>query len=139
MWYRPLVDRTAEDQPVIAALTTLVDEHSRWGFWLCYDRLRVLGHPWTWKRVYRVYCALRLNLKRRGKKRLPTRPRVPLEAPAILNHRRDGPHTFVLSWCVGIAVLGLQGNMTGKPAVNEVGAFGPVPCDHADRLERSLR
>ena len=71
---------------MIAALTTLVDQHSRWGFWLCYDRLRALGHPWNWKRVYRVYCALRLNLKRRGKKRLPNRPRVPLEAPAILNH-----------------------------------------------------
>jgi hypothetical protein len=31
--------------------------------------LRALGHPWHWKRVYRVYGALRLNRKRRGKKR----------------------------------------------------------------------
>ena len=68
------------------ALRALVEANSRWGFWLCFDRLRALGHPWNWKRVYRVYCALRLNLKRRGKKRVLTRPRVPLEAPAVLNH-----------------------------------------------------
>lgn len=85
-WYRPPTDRAAVDQPVGDALLALVKEHSRWGFWLCYDRLRALGHPWNWKRVYRVYCALRLNLKRRGKKRVLTRPRVALEALAVLNH-----------------------------------------------------
>jgi len=70
---------------VIDALLALVEVSPQWGFWLCRDRLRGLGHGWNWKRIYRVYCALGLNLKRRGKKRLPTRPRVPLEAPAILN------------------------------------------------------
>jgi putative transposase len=85
-WYRPPVARTTQDEPVSGALLALVEENSRWGFWLCYDRLRALGHPWNWKRVYRVYCALRLNLKRRSKKRVLTRPRVALEAPAILNH-----------------------------------------------------
>lgn len=85
-WYRPPVDRTTQDEPVREALRALVEENSRWGFWLCYDRLRALGHPWNWKRVYRAYCALRFNLTRRGKKRVLTRPRVPLEAPALLNH-----------------------------------------------------
>ena len=84
-WYRPAGDRSARDQPVIDALVALVDRNSRWGFWLCYDRLRALGHGWNWKRVYRVYCALRLNLKRRRKKRVLTRPRLALEAPPILN------------------------------------------------------
>ena len=70
---------------MIDALMALVDRHTRWGFWLCYDRLRALGHGWNWKRVYRVYCALRLNLKRRRKKQLPPRAPVPLAAPAILN------------------------------------------------------
>jgi hypothetical protein len=32
-----------------------------------------------------------------------------------------------------------KGKVTGESTINEVGAFGPVPCDHADRLERSLR
>ncbi len=84
-WYRPEVDQAHRDEPVVAALLAVVDRHSRWGFWLCYDRLRALGHGWNWKRVYRVYKALRLNLKRRGKKRVLTRPRLALEAPAVLN------------------------------------------------------
>lgn len=84
-WYRPGQDRGAQDQPVVEALLQLVERHTRWGFWLCFDRLRELGHVWNWKRVYRVYCALRLNLPRRRKKRVLTRPRLAMEAPATLN------------------------------------------------------
>lgn len=69
----------------MAALLALVERHTKWGFWLCFDTLRQQGHWWNWKRVYRVYCALRLNRPRRGKKRVLTRPRLALEAPAILN------------------------------------------------------
>jgi len=39
----------------------------------------------AYKRVHRVYCALRLNLPRRTKRRVPTRPRQPLDAPPVLN------------------------------------------------------
>jgi putative transposase len=63
---------------VIAALTTLVAEQSRWGGWKCDDRLRLDGHPWNHKQLWRVYCQLRLNLPRRTKKRLPVRLRQPL-------------------------------------------------------------
>lgn len=84
-WYRPAQDRSAKDAPVIDALTDPVARHTRWGFWLCFDTLRSTGHFWNWKRVYRVYCALRLNLPRRGKKRVLRRPRLALEAPAVLN------------------------------------------------------
>ena len=84
-WYRPGQDRAAHDAPLIEALTTLVAAHTKWGFWLCFDTLRGRGHPWNWKRVYRVYRALRLHLPRRGKKRVLTRPRLALEAPAVLN------------------------------------------------------
>ncbi len=77
-YYRPLVDWARRDASVIAALTTLVAAKSRWGFWKCCDRLRNLGHPWNHKRLWRVYCQLRLNLPRRTKKRLPVRLRQPL-------------------------------------------------------------
>lgn len=77
-YYRLPVNWARRDAPVIAALTTLVAAKSRWGFWKCCDRLRLIGHPWNHKRLWRVYCQLRLNLPRRTKKRLPVRFRQPL-------------------------------------------------------------
>jgi putative transposase len=71
---------------VIDALTALVAQHARWGFWKCYAWLRAQGHHWNHKRVHRVYCALRLNLARRTTRRVPKRPRQPLAAAAVLNH-----------------------------------------------------
>ena len=70
---------------MIAALGDMVVKRPRWGFWKCYDRMRIEGYPWNHKRVHRVYCALRLNLPRRTKRRLPTREPLPLEAPGALN------------------------------------------------------
>jgi putative transposase len=55
------------------------------GFWKCYRRMRRQGRPWNHKRVHRVYCALKLNLPRRAKRRLPKRLRQPLDAPPVLN------------------------------------------------------
>lgn len=77
-YYRPLVEGAQRDAPVIAALTAVVAAHPRWGFWKCFDRLRLDGHPWNHRRLWRVYCQLRLNLPRRTKKRLPVRLRQPL-------------------------------------------------------------
>ena len=84
-WYRPRRDRLDRDAGVIEALTTQVAANGRWGFWKLFDRLHNLGYPWNHKRVYRVYCALRLNRARRTKRRVPHRPRVPLSAPPTLN------------------------------------------------------
>ena len=47
--------------------------------------LRRAGHPWDHKRVCHVYCALNLNLRRKGKKRLPSRNPEPLVVPADMN------------------------------------------------------
>ena len=83
--YRPPVDDPGRDAVVIAALQAVVQANPRWGFWKCFDRLRLLGHRWNHKHVYRVYCALRLNLVRRTTRRIPTRIRQPLDAPPVLN------------------------------------------------------
>lgn len=84
-YYRPLQDRLDRDAEIIAALTALVAELPQWGFGLCFLHLRNAGHRWNRKRVLRVYRQLRLHLPRRAKKRVPTRVRQPLDAPAILN------------------------------------------------------
>jgi len=78
-YYRPVVDWARRDAPVIEALTTLGATRPRWGFWKYVDRLRLTGHRWNHKRLWRVYCQLRLNLPRRTKKRLPVRPVHPMD------------------------------------------------------------
>lgn len=83
-YYR--VPQARDDGEVIGALNALVERHPRWGFWLCFDALRLAGHRWNHKRVYRVYKAMGLNLPRRKKRRLPDRPRQPLDAPELVNH-----------------------------------------------------
>ena len=84
-YYRPVADRAARDAEVVTALTEIVTVELRWGFWKCFDRLRQMGRRWNHKRVYRVYCQLRLNQKRRAKRRLIQRPRQPLDVPRQIN------------------------------------------------------
>ncbi|WP_371416979.1 IS3 family transposase [Malikia spinosa] len=83
--YKPTVDWSAKDAPVIAALNEMVSQRSRWGFWKCFHRLRADGHGWNHKKVHRVYCAIKLNLPRKAKKRVVTRERQPLVAHKVLN------------------------------------------------------
>ena len=73
------------DAANIDVLQDLVAEHTWWGFWKCDDRMRRDGHSWNHKRVYRVYCARRLNLPRRTRRRVPPRCRQALVAPTRLN------------------------------------------------------
>ena len=84
-FYKPTVDRLSKDAPVVDALNEIVSKRARWGFWKCFTRLRADGKPWNHKRVYRVYCDMRLNLKRKAKKRLTTRERQPLLQTNELN------------------------------------------------------
>ncbi len=84
-YYRPPRSQLGRDLDVVGALNEVVARHARWGFWKCFYRLRRAGHHWNHKRVHRVYCALRLNLPRRTKRRVPARLRQPLVAPARLN------------------------------------------------------
>lgn len=80
-FYKIPVAATERDADIIKALNDLVERHARWGFWKCFGALRNRGYAWNHKRVYRVYCELRLNQKRRTKRRLPERIRQPLLVP----------------------------------------------------------
>ena len=74
-YYEP---KLTDDDEIIDVLNALVERHHWWGFPKCFKRLRKLGHRWHHKRVYRVYTELKLNLRRKGKKRLPNRNPEPL-------------------------------------------------------------
>lgn len=84
-WYQHSQDSLDQDQELIEALNRTVEKHLRWGFWKCYDYLRLNGFGWNHKQVWRVYRKLKLNLPRRTKRRLQ-RERVPLEITAEVNH-----------------------------------------------------
>ena len=84
-YYKLGLDRAARDAEVIAALQAIVVVEQRWGFWKCHDRLRALGYAWNHKRLWRVYCQLRLNLPRRTKRRVPHRIRQPLLVEPRMN------------------------------------------------------
>jgi len=79
--YRPVVDWLERDRSVVEALSELAEKKPGLGFWKLFRRLRRMGHEWNHKRVYRVYCLLKLNLRRRTKKRVPVRDPMPLLVP----------------------------------------------------------
>lgn len=80
--YQP---KPKNDEKVIALLQELVDKHPAIGFWKCFHRIRRMGYKWNHKRVYRVYTALKMNIRRRHKKRLPARIKQSLFQPESIN------------------------------------------------------
>lgn len=82
-YYRPGRPAAERDAAVIDALNGLVEHQPRRGFWKYFKTLKRQGRGWNHKRVYRVYCAMRLNQQRRAKRRVPQRERVPLTVPDL--------------------------------------------------------
>ena len=82
MHYQSVKDDTA----VAAKLQSLSVSHPVEGFWKCYYRLRNSGEAINHKRLHRIYKQMDLPLRRKGKKRLPTRVKEPLEQPAHFTH-----------------------------------------------------
>jgi putative transposase len=80
--YKP---KPSDDTEVIYELGKLVEEHPSIGFWKSYHRLRRAGKTWNHKRVYRVYTQMKLNIRRRAKKRLPARVKQALFQPSAAN------------------------------------------------------
>jgi putative transposase len=73
--------RKRNDDPLIEQLTQLTEKHPCIGFWQCYFRLRKKGFKDNHKRVYRIYTQMKLNIRRRAKKRLPARVKQELFSP----------------------------------------------------------
>jgi putative transposase len=82
LYYQP---REKDDRPVIDAVTAHIARNPRHGFGLLESTFKVEQRPWGKTVLWRIYCELKLNLPRRGKKRLPERIREPLEVPLLPN------------------------------------------------------
>lgn len=86
-FYRTPRNWRIADATVIDALNEQLKKSPRAGFWKCYRRIRRAGHGFNHKRVYRVYCQMGLNLRRRAKRVLPKRIVQPLEVSLLPNQQ----------------------------------------------------
>lgn len=73
------------DSELQDALTALTTKHVAIGYWQCCYRLWNKGYCWNHKRIYRVYTDMKLNIRRRAKKRLPERVKQALMVPSTPN------------------------------------------------------
>lgn len=74
-----------DNMPVITTLLELVERYPRYGFAKYFAVMRREGHNWNHKRVHRIYRQLHLHLRRKGKRRLPSRAPVRLEEQTCVN------------------------------------------------------
>lgn len=81
-YYQP---QLPNDDQIKEELRLLTQQHPSRGFNKFFNELRNKGYTWNHKRVYRVYCEMNLNLKRKTKKRLPSRNVIKLQQPLNLN------------------------------------------------------
>jgi len=82
MWY---YKTKKDDSLVIDKLKELAESKPTRGFDEYYKRIRREGLQWNRKRVLRVYRNMKLSLRRKHKKRIVSRVKLPLEAPKELN------------------------------------------------------
>jgi putative transposase len=73
------------DAEVIDSLEDLAFKHPSYGFRKLFAYIRRSGKQWNHKKVYRVYKLLKLNKKRKGKRRVPARIKQPLEKQLTMN------------------------------------------------------
>lgn len=88
------------DQQIAELLHETVFEFVAWGFWMVFHYLRRQGHGWNHKKVYRIWKAEGLHLRK-----VPKRPKIrrifqDLIAPAKVN--QGWAMDFLSDWVVGL-------------------------------------
>ncbi|OBS09263.1 integrase [Acidihalobacter prosperus] len=80
--YRYQATLSDENAEIADWLVKLTAQGSDWGFGRCFHYLRNVEHQgWNHKRVYRIYCALALNLRIKPRRRLKRQTPEPLKEP----------------------------------------------------------
>jgi putative transposase len=77
--------KKTDDNIIGQALRQRAERHRRWGYGKMIAYLKRQGYAWNHKRIYRIYCDLALNLRRKPKRRLPARSAQVLAQPAQAN------------------------------------------------------
>lgn len=75
----------ADNEVIQSLLRELSSQHPQYGFKSLLGLLKLQGYRWNHKRVKRIYCELKLNLKRKPKKRLAPRTAEKLTIPEVAN------------------------------------------------------
>ncbi|MBG5913900.1 IS3 family transposase, partial [Providencia stuartii] len=84
--YRYQAKLSKENEAIADWLIRITDSQRNWGFGLCFLYLRnVKNLRFNHKRVYRIYCALSLNMRIKPKKRLKRDKPEPLTVPETSN------------------------------------------------------
>lgn len=83
MWY---YQNKRDDSEVIDKLDLMAEKLPTRGFDEYYSRIRNEGIKWNRKRVLRIYRNMGLNIRRKRKKRLPSRIKEPLKSSPSINH-----------------------------------------------------
>ena len=74
-----------DDTEIIKLLEEWAVKKPTRGFWYYYGRIRSDGHLINHKKLKRVYDLMKLNKRRKHKRRLPDRLKQPLQAPDSMN------------------------------------------------------
>jgi len=127
-YYAPAAVRN--DGPEIAAIQAYIAQNEQHGFDKLYPVVRRQGFGKC--RLYRVYKALRLNIKRRGKKRLPARIRTPLRS-CTRRRRRVGNHSIRISSPI-LGEAGMKLSVFNKPRTRVISSRALMK-----RINRTLR
>ncbi|GAA0327349.1 transposase [Morganella psychrotolerans] len=84
--YRYQSKLSDENQLIADLLTEQTTKNNQSEFGLCFLFLRnVKGFRWNHKRVYRIYCELKLNLRIKPKARIILLPPAPRTVPEMIN------------------------------------------------------
>lgn len=89
-----------KDQEIAQFLHQVVSLFVAWGFWMVFHYLRRQGHTWNHKKVYRIWKAEGLHLRKRPKRAKIKRKFQDLIAPDYVN--QGWAMDFLSDWVVGL-------------------------------------